>query len=123
MPSLLHASTAGDRREIRSLLSRLAPLDRVRFLCACCLEVNRPGLTVSARNMPLDKARVDDAADAWVTRMVYADLLMFANCYGLDLDAAVTRLAGYAARPAGLRENPKVARLLRDALKVRKATG
>jgi hypothetical protein len=123
MPSLLHASTAGDRREIRSLLSALPPLDRVRFLCECCLFVDAPNVTVSARNMPLDKARADDAADEWVTRMVYADLIQFANSYRLDLDAALTRLAGYAARPAALRENPKVARLLRDALKVRKAVG
>src|SRR5689334_16023873 len=102
MPSLLHTSTAGDRAEIRSLLNRLTPLDRLRFLCECCAIVDKPGLTVSARNMPLDAARCDDGADAWVTRCVYADLILFANCHGLDLDAAVNRLAGYAARPAGL---------------------
>lgn len=103
------------------MLSALDPLDRVRFLCECSLHVTAPNMAVSARNMPLAMARRDDRADERVTRMVYADLLMMANCYDLDLDAAVNRLAGYASRPAALRANPKVGRLLADALKVGRA--
>ncbi len=103
------------------MLSALTPLDRVRFLCECATHVTAPGLAVSARNMPLRQARTDDRADEWVTRMVYADLLMFASQFDLDLEAAVTRLAGYASRPEGLRGNPKVNRLLADALRVGRA--
>lgn len=118
MAGLLMQNTPGDRQEIRRMLSALSPLDRLAFLCDCCLRLNVPGTMASARNMPLKAARRCDAADARVTDMVYADLLFAATQHNLDLDAAVTRLAGYVARPAALRESATVRRAVADALAV-----
>lgn len=121
MAGLLLTSTPGDRQELRRMLHALSPLDRVRFLCECGVVANKPGLVVSAHGYPLDRARSDDAADEWVTRKVYADLLMLASQFGVDLDAAADRLAGHVTRPAGLRENKALVKPLRDALRVRAA--
>lgn len=123
MSGLLLTSTIGDRKELRALLHRLPPLDRLRFLCECFGHIDAPHSCPSARNMPLAKARTDSSADAWVTRCVYLDLLMLASQFSLDLDAAAHRLAGFVRRPAGLRECPATATRLARALAVGRAVG
>jgi len=121
MPSLLVQNTAGDRKEIRSMLRRLTPDDRLRFLCECCVLLDRPGVMASARNLPLDLARRDSSADERVTDGVYCDLVFLAAQHGLDLDAAFTRLSAYASRPSGLRANPSVCRAFAAARAVGRA--
>lgn len=108
---LLQTSTPGDRRDVRDLLSALSPLDRVRFVCECMAGLD-PTLFPVLSGYPVGEARRCDRADGRVTAAAYCDLIYLAAQYGLDLDAAVNRLAAHVARPAGLRENPSVRRLL-----------
>ena len=116
MPGLLVQNTPGDRKEIRAMLHALSPLDRLRFLCECCVRLNKPGVAASAKNMPIREASRDDGADARVTDAVYCDLIYHATQYGADLDEVVNRLAAHVARPAGLRENTSLRRPLAFAL-------
>ncbi len=118
MAGLLIQNTAGDRKEIRRMLTALSPMDRLRFLCECAVILNNPRAGASARNMPLKEARRCDRADERVTDAIYMDILYMATQYGLDLDAVVNRLAAHVSRPAGLRENPSVQKALDDALRM-----
>lgn len=96
-PSLLVLDTLDDRREIWSLLHRLSPRDRVRFLGWCCSQVAAPGSTRPTPSLlrmgeVIGMADRCDRADDRLTNEVYGDVLVLASQWGLDLGRAAVVL-------------------------------
>lgn len=96
-PTALIYDTLDDRREIWSLLHRLHPLRRVRFLRLCCQQVTLPGGSQSPAPSYRMHERIraalrDDTADEWLTNEIYGDLFQLAHQWRLDLDTVTRRL-------------------------------
>lgn len=101
-PSLLVLDTLDDRREIHSLLHRLPPPARVRFLAWACAVVpgvrgNRP-LPQPMPEMVRDAVRCGRGDDR-LTNSVYFDVLVLAAQWELDLRFAAEQLERLVRRP------------------------
>lgn len=95
--SLLLLDTLDDRREIHSLLHRLSPRDRVRFLARCCRRVTDargygPRVSLWRMRERIDASYRCGKADDGLTNECYGDILVMAASWGLDLLAVAAEL-------------------------------
>lgn len=96
-PKYLQKDALDDRREIFQLLGRLSPRGRVRFLEWACGQVvfprsqTRPSVQRKTYEL-CERARWDDSLDERLTYECYLDYWMCHAVYGLDPDAATTKL-------------------------------
>jgi len=101
---ILQLDTLDDRREMWHLLHRLPPRARVRFLAGQCAKVRardpRGNGPVPGGSRHLAAAYREDGADYRLTNEVYADLLVLAAQWGLDLAAAAAELMAAVRRPS-----------------------
>lgn len=96
-PPLLLLDTRDDRRELVVLLAKLSPAARVAFLGWCCSRCagpngTRPAPSVLRMGETIKMAYRCDRADNRLVNEVYADLLLLASQWGLDLAAAAAEL-------------------------------
>lgn len=92
-----------DRRQIYDLLSHLSPIDRVRFLKRCCDQCRNVRPAADKFRPFVREAWRDDRADAAVTRMVVADMVMLSCDHKLDFLWAISELERVVKRPDLLR--------------------
>jgi hypothetical protein len=102
--AILQLDTLDDRREVHSLLARLPPRDRVRFLSECCSRVPQskgklPVPVVTHLRETIDRAYRCDRSDERLTNELYGDLLGLFNAWGLDVAATVRLLTEWVRRP------------------------
>lgn len=110
--SLLVIDTLDDRREIWSLLHRLSPRDRVRFLARCCETVatvhgNGPKPSLFQMRDTVEQAYRCDRADDRLTNEIYGDLLALGTQWTLDLAAVAVELEQLVKRPGERTSRPR----------------
>ncbi len=96
---LLARDNIDDRREVFRLLSRLPPLERVKFDAWCCRRAALPGFATVPVVLPKTwnlarQARWDTGADERLTWEIWFDLWVLAKDYAFDLDVALGKLVG-----------------------------
>ena len=111
-PTVLLLDTKDDRAQVRDALRHLAPSERVDFVdwaldFARDVLAGHPNLTLLARAVA-DRPRMapvalaaelgDRAADARLTREVYADLLQLAHAWGVEFLPLLVELEAWAKR-------------------------
>jgi len=104
--SLLYLDTVDDRREIHSLLHRLPPADRVRFLrwaCRACPARNDKKIPVPSTwsmQTTLEQAYRCDRGDLRLTNEIYADVMSLLNTWDLDAGVALAELVAWVKQPS-----------------------
>lgn len=98
-PALLLMDTKDDRREIWSLLHRLDPRRRVRYLARCCRRVRAahpaghgPRVTFERMEARMVASYRCGKADETLTNEVYGDVLVLSSQWGLDLGLVALEL-------------------------------
>lgn len=95
---LLVLDTKCDRTEVRTLLDKLPPRERVAFLNWACGQAagrqngSLPEPVSFGYGEVVKAAYRCDEADARLTRMVYMDILHLFTSYSLDADATARAL-------------------------------
>lgn len=100
--------TLDDRREVWSLLARLSPKNRFRFLGWACRQCYLPRTTIHPapswlRMGPRIKAATsgNESQDLSLTNEIYTDLWMLVMQYGLCARATAERLESFVRRGDG----------------------
>ena len=94
---VLALDTVDDRREVRTLLSRLPPWKRLAFMDWACAQsrlphaVQRPRVTQHTRALA-EQARTDSGADERLTLELYFDVWNLGSAFAVDFDRVVRRL-------------------------------
>lgn len=96
-PTYLSLDTLDDRRAVWSLIHRLPPARRLRYLERCCLAVsdqhgNGPRPTPEMRTKAVPDALRCERGNDRLTNMIYADLLGMACNLHLDFAAVALDL-------------------------------
>ena len=100
-PTLLAVDDLDDRRELHTLLHKLHPRKRVRFVAWCCAAVTRP--RQSAPVVTTDEQWVRDAercerGDDRLTNACYLDVLSLGSQWNLDMPRAAKVLEEFVRR-------------------------
>lgn len=100
-PTLLAVDTLCDRRELHTLLHKLHPRKRVRFVEWCCATVTRP--RQSAPVVTTDEQQVRDAercerGDDRLTNLCLMDVYALGSQWNLDLPRAAKVLEEYVRK-------------------------
>lgn len=95
----LTLDTLDDRRELVTLLAKLPPGDRVRFLSAACATAKKPHSPKPVyRRATVEAAYRHDHDDHRLTNAVYFDLLTLGMQWGVDLVDVAKRLESVVRR-------------------------